>query len=186
MEDREIVGLYFARDERALSETDGKYRKALLSVAENVLGNPEDGEESLSDAYLKAWNSIPPQKPENLLGYLCRLVRAASIDLWRKRKSEKRGGGVYDLALDELEEAVGGGDDAWEAVKAKDLAASVDRYLATRSRTAREVFLCRYFFADSIREIASYTGFGEARIKSMLHRTREGLREHLRKEGYEV
>lgn len=184
MEDKELVALFWEREEKALTETSRKYGPYLYKVAYNVLADPEDAEESVNDTYYKTWNAIPTACPTVLSTFLARITRQTAIDKWRKRMSRKRGGGEYQAALDELEECVAGGETPEEAVDRKELAEAIDRFLFAQSEEARDIFLCRYFYADSVKDIALATGSGEGRIKTVLFRMRKSLREYLEKEGY--
>ena len=184
MEDTQIVALYWQRDEAAIRETEKQYSRYLTQIAYQFLGSREDSQECVNDAYLNAWNSIPPHRPEALSTYLGKLVRQRAIDLLRKRGSEKRGGGAYLRSLSELEECADPGQDPARTVELQILADAISTYLYTLPLEARNVFVCRYFFGDSIREIAAYCGAGVSKIKSMLHRTRLGLKQYLKTEGF--
>lgn len=183
MEDAQIVELYFARSEQAIVETDTKYGGYCYSIAYNILVNSEDAEESVSDTYLAAWRAMPPRRPAILATFLGKITRHLSIDRWRSRSAYKRGGGEMPLALEELGECVAGGESPEQAVQRKALAATVNRFLAALSETERSVFLCRYWYFDSLADTAEHFGFTESKVKSMLHRTRKKLRTQLEKEG---
>ena len=183
MEDSRILALYFARSEAAIQETDRKYGSYCYKIAYNILTNREDSEESVNDTYLSAWNSIPPRKPAKLSTYLGRLTRNISIDRWRGTNAKKRGGGEIILALDELNECVSGQPSAEETMIQKEaVATSLNRFLASLSEEERAVFLCRYWYVNSMEEIARKTGFSIGKIKSMLHRTRKRLSAILQEE----
>ena len=182
MEDSRILALYFARSEAAIQETDRKYGSYCYKIAYNILTNREDSEESVNDTYLSAWNSIPPRKPAKLSTYLGRLTRNISIDRWRGTNAKKRGGGEIILALDELNECVSGQPSAEETMIQKEAVASLNRFLASLSEEERAVFLCRYWYVNSMEEIARKTGFSIGKIKSMLHRTRKRLSAILKEE----
>ena len=186
MDDEAIVALYWQRDETAIQETQQKYGAYLAKIARQILPSPEDGEESVNDTYLKAWNSIPPHRPGVLATYLGRIVRQLSIDILRRQHREKRGGSEYTLSLTELEDCVSGGDTTGEEVDLHLLAEAMERYLRGLSPDARTVFLGRYWFLDPLRDIAASHGFTEGKVKSLLYRTRQGLRAHLEKEGFTV
>lgn len=182
MEDSRILALYFARSEAAIQETDRKYGSYCYKIAYNILTNREDSEESVNDTYLSAWNSIPPRKPAKLSTYLGRLTRNISIDRWRGTNAKKRGGGEIILALDELNECVSGQLSAEETMIQKEAVASLNRFLASLSEEERAIFLCRYWYVNSMEEIARKTGFSIGKIKSMLHRTRKRLSAILQEE----
>lgn len=182
MDDQAIVELYWTRSERALAETDAKYGAYCYSIAYNILTNREDAEESVSDAYLAAWSTIPPKRPVRLSTFLGKLTRRISIDRWRKRTADKRGGGETDLVLEELENCIAGNQNVESAYIRKELAAVINRFLDSLTQTERNVFLCRYWYLDSVADIASYFGFSQSKVASMLHRMRKKLRVQLEKE----
>ena len=179
MEDREIVRLYFARSEQALVETQAKYGAYCYSIAYNILTNSQDAEECVSDTYLAAWNRIPPKKPDYLGAFLGRITRYLSIDRWRSRRSQKRGGGEIALALEELGECASQKETLEEMLQRKQAAEALNRFLGTLPETERNVLLCRYWYMDSIGDIAEKTGFTTSKVASMLHRTRSRLRAFL-------
>lgn len=183
MEDGQIVSLYWQRSESAIVATQQKYGSYLLTIARNILSDPEDSEESVNDTYLAAWNSIPPQQPQVLRTYLGKLTRRISIDRFRMRTRQKRLGSEYALSLSELEECLAGGTEPEETLEAQLLADAVSRYLRTLPAKARNTFIGRYYFLDSLEEVARYCGITQAAAKSLLLRTRRGLREFLQKEG---
>ena len=184
MEDQQIVALYWQRDEAALTETAAKYQHYLTRIAFNILANHQDSEESLNDTYLAAWSSMPPHRPSILSTYLSKLTRRISIDLLRYRNRGKRQQSQYALSLEELGECVSGGNTTETAYEEKELADTIAAYLRLCSEEARNAFICRYYYLDSIREVAAYCGMTESKCKSLLHRTRLGLKEYLNKEGY--
>lgn len=184
MEDNGIIELYFSRSEQAIAETDRKYGGFCYSIAYNILFNREDSEESVSDTYLSAWNAIPPTRPGILSSFLGKITRNLSLDKWRCRTAAKRGGGEVPLALEELEQCVSDDETPERAYERKELEVSINRFLDRLPPTERNVFLCRYWYLDSIGEIAETFGFTMAKVNSMLRRTREKLRRHLEKEGY--
>ena len=147
------------------------------------MANKEDSEESVSDTWLTAWNVIPPRRPSVLAAFLGKITRNISIDRWRVRTAQKRGGGEVAVALDELGECVSGGLSPEQAVERKELVTSFNRFLDTLSETERSVFLCRYWYQDTVPAIAVSFGFSKSKVTSMLHRTRKKLRVHLEKEG---
>ena len=180
MSDEEIVELYWQRDERAIRETDVKYKKFLLSVAYNVLHDTCDCEECLNDTYLGAWNAIPPARPQNFPAYLSGMARNISVSRARANSADKRGGGEVALSLHELEECL----PAPSEVGSERLASLLNGFLAELPKQERMVFVCRYWRCDSIAALAKQFGFGESKVKMMLMRTREKLRVFLEKEGY--
>lgn len=184
MEDKQIIDLYFARSEQAIAETDTKYGSYCYSIAYNILTNREDSEESVSDTYMAAWNTIPPRRPGILATFLGKITRHLSIDRWRSRNAYKRGGGEIVLALEELGECVSGEESAEQSYLRKEMAVMFNRFLGDLPETERSVFLCRYWYLDSITEIAENFEFSQSKVKSMLMRTRDKLRKQLEKEGY--
>ncbi len=186
MRDCEIVALYWRRDELAIRETQKKYGKYLAKIARGFLADRLDGEEVVNDTYWKAWGAIPPHRPESLAAFLAKITRQLSIDRWRAKSREKRGGSEYALSLSELEDCVSGGDTTQQASDLRLLGEAVGAYLRTLSPQARNAFVGRYFYADSLKEIAAYYGMSDAKAKSLLYRTRQGLRAYLRQEGFEV
>ena len=186
MQDNQITDLYWQRDESAIQETDRKYGRYLYSIACNILLSREDSEESVNDTYLKAWNTIPPAKPERLSVFLSRITRRLSIDRYRAAHRQKRQASSYALSLSELEECIPEGDTTREGVDLRLLAGAISRYLRTIPAPARRVFIGRYYYMDSIREIAGWAGMSESKVKSMLYRTRNGLKSYLEKEEFAV
>ena len=184
MNDEQIVSLYWDRDESAIRETEEKYDRYLTKIAYNILNNPEDSRESVNDTYLAAWNSMPPHRPSVLSAYLAKLTRRISIDLFRYRTRDKRLGSEYAISLSELNDCVSGGNTTEEIVNVKLLADAIGIYLRTQSAETRTAFLGRYYFLDSVREVAAYLGISESKCKTLLFRTRKGLREYLEKEGF--
>ena len=183
MEDQGIVELFFDRSEQAIVETDKKYGGYCYAIAYNILACREDSEESVSDTYLTAWNTIPPRKPNFLNAFLGKITRHISIDRWRKQNAQKRGGKEMILALDELGECVAA--QGLEAeLSQRELARVLNSFLTALPETERNVFLCRYWYLDSIEAIVKITGFSQSKVTSMLHRTRGKLRKKLNEEGY--
>ena len=182
MEDQGIIALFFKRSEQAIEETDKKYGGYCYSIAYNILSNQEDSEESVSDTYLAAWNTIPPRRPNFLNAFLAKMTRHISIDRWRKRSAQKRGSGEIILALDELEECVDTHNVETELAK-KELTRVLNAFLSSLPETERNVFLCRYWYLESVPEIAARFGFSESKVTAMLHRLREKLRARLQLEG---
>ena len=186
MEDAQIVCLYWDRNETAIRETENKYDRYLTKIAYNILYDMEDSRESVNDTYLAAWNSMPPHRPGRLSTYLGKITRQVSIDIFRRRTSKKRAASEYALSLSELEECVSGGDTTVEEAELHRLAASIDCWLRTLPRPTRNAFVGRYYFMDSLRDVAGYCGMSEAKAKSVLYRARQSLRNYLEQEGFEL
>ena len=183
MEDNQILDLYFAREEQAIRETQEKYGGYCYSIAYNILENREDAEESVSDTYLAAWNAMPPRRPSALQAFLGKITRNSAIDRWRKRSAFKRTGGELTVALEELKEVAGDSETPETQALRRELARELTRYLENLDTTRRGVFLCRYWYLDSVGEIAEKTGFSQSKIHSMLHKMRMDLKKQLVKEG---
>ncbi len=186
MNDQDIVSLYWRRDESAIGETQKKYDRYLTKIALNILNDMEDSQESVNDTYLAAWDSMPPHKPSVLSTYLAKLTRRISIDLFRYRTRDKRMASEYALSLEELGDCVSGGNTTEEAVNARLLADAIGIFLRLQSEEARTAFIGRYYFLDPIREVADYCGITESKAKTLLHRTRQGLKVYLEQEGFSV
>ena len=186
MEDSRIVALYFARSEEALSETARKYGRYCHAIARSILESDEDAEECVSDAYLRAWNAIPPARPARLQTWLGRIVRNLALNKREKASAEKRGAGQLPLILDELEECIPADtreDAVTESILIKDV---LDRFLAALSPEARKIFVRRYWYMSSLKEIASEYGISEGSAAVSLLRTRRKLRTVLEKEGIQL
>ena len=187
MEDCKIVDLYWARDEDAIVQTQIKYERYLTKIAFNILSDHEDSAESVNDTYLRAWNSMPDNRPDLLSTYLGKICRRLAIDMYRKKTADKRGGSEYEVSLQELAEngiePAGTFDNDSEY---KQLGSLISDYLRTISEEQRTVFVSRYFHCDPLKDICARTGFSESKIKSMLFRVRGGLKKYLEKEGYTI
>ena len=186
MDDRQIVDLYWKRDETAIRETDAHYGRYLWTIAFHVLADREDSNECVNDSYYKAWNAMPPHRPTSLSRFLGRVVRSLAIDRYRHRTALKRVESEYTLSLEELAECVSGGEEPHETAELSLLARAVSDYLREQSQDTRYAFLWRYYFMDSVQTIALRLGTSESQVKSMLYRTRAGLRDYLQKEGFSV
>ncbi|MBQ6719968.1 MAG: sigma-70 family RNA polymerase sigma factor [Oscillospiraceae bacterium] len=184
MDDKRIIGLYFERREQAVEETAKKYGRYCYAIAYNILSDPEDAEESVNDTYLDAWNAIPPHRPNSLALFLGKITRRISIDRWRIRNAGKRGGGETALVLEELYQCVASDANPEREFERKQLAQVINQFVKSLPGNEQKVFLCRYWYMDSIKSISQRFGYSESKVKSMLFRTREKLREVLRKEGY--
>lgn len=190
MEDQRIVELYWDRDEQAIAETARKYGAYCTRISLNILENGQDAEECVNDTYLRAWETIPPSRPTRLGAFLARLVRNISLDRYRSLHTNRRGVSLFVESLDELEECVPHGD-GWstgfdDELEARRIGELLNRFLRKQPREAREVFVCRYFYSDSIGEISARFGLSESKVKSMLYRSRQKLRKLLESEGVQV
>jgi len=184
MDDERIVELYWNRSEHAISETAVKYGSYLNSISYNILVNREDAQECVNDTYHDAWNCMPPHRPSILSTLLGKITRRISIDRWRKCQASKRGGGEITLVLAELEDCIAGTSDVEREYERQDLINLINRFLSLLPTTERSVFMCRYWYMDTIPSIATQFGFSQGKVTSMLHRTRGKLRMQLVKEGY--
>jgi len=183
MADNKIIELYWNRSENAISETAAKYGGYCYTIAYNILSNREDSEESVNDTWLAAWNSMPPKKPKLLAAFLGKMTRYISLDRWKNRTAAKRGGGEVPLVLEELEECISGEDSVEKEYLKKEFAMMMNAFLENLPETERKVFLSRYWYMDSIEDIADRFSFSESKVTSMLHRTRGKLRYLLEQEG---
>lgn len=181
MEDLAIIELYFSRDEMAIKETDVKYGRLCYGVAYHILGNKEDAEECVNDAYMGAWNAIPPTRPDSLRAFLCRIARNLALKRVEAMARQKRSQATL-VSLDELAEILPD-ERVGEGVDGEGLAARISDFLRKEAPEARNVFLRKYYFFDSVKEIAKRFGFTESKVKSMLYHTRNRLKEYLIKEG---
>ena len=186
MEDEAIVSLYWQRNESAIRETERKYDRYLTKIAMNILADREDSRESVNDTYLAAWNSMPPHRPGVLSTYLGKITRRISIDRFRYRTREKRRQSEYEISLSELGDCVSGGNTTEEAVNVKLLADAIGIWLRLQPEENRNLFLCRYYFLDSLQDVAKHCGITESKCKTVLFRMRKSLKEYLEKEGFVV
>ena len=182
MEDREIVALYWARAESAIRETIQKYSTYCRHIAGRILSSREDTEECLNDTWLGAWNAMPPHRPERLPPLLGRICRNAALDRCDYNNAAKRCPG-FEAVLDELAECVADGR-TQEVLDLRQLGSCISGWLDTLPAVQRRVFLCRYWYCDSLADIAARFHFTQSKVKSLLFRLRKGLREHLLQEGY--
>ena len=178
MDDETIIDLFFARDQQAIRELDLKYGKLCRKLSYRLVNSREDAEECVSDAYLGAWNAIPPARPDPLLPYLLKIVRNTSLKAYWKKEAAKRSG-HYTAALEEIEGCVAGRNTVEEELSARELARVLEEFLDTLSPENRVIFLRRYWFADSYQDIAARTGLTEKTVSVRLTRTREKLRQYL-------
>ena len=183
MEDSKIIDLYWARKEQALAETDAKYGSYCRTIARNILRNFEDTEECVSDTWLHAWNSMPPQRPGILSAFLGRITRNLSFDRCKYQQAAKRGGGTLPLALDELSECVPAPGRVEHALEERELADSIDRFLRTLPEETRNIFLRRYWYCDATADIAARYSLTESKVRVTLHRTRGKLAAYLQERG---
>ena len=183
MEDEKIVSLFWQRDEAAIRETSSKYGKLCHSIAFGVLRSKEDAEECVNDTYTRVWNSIPPDQPEHLDAYVSKVTRRIAIDRYRKNTADKRSASTVPI-IDELSEALPDGADA--AVDKITIRDTVNRFVISLSPLNRIIFMRRYFYCASVREIASLLRMTETGVNMRLGRMRKKLKEALASSGVEV
>lgn len=182
MQDNEIIELYFRRSEDAVRETQEKYGAYCMTIAHNLLGSGEDAEECVNDAYFDTWNTIPPERPQNLKAYVGALCRHRSIDRLRNRTALKRKPDAAIAVFDELQECIPSGEeDVPDTLALRD---ALNSFFADLPKNSRILFLQRYWYSGSLAKIAENAHMSESAVKSSLSRTREKLREHLKKEGF--
>ena len=184
MEDSEIVALYWARDQQAISESADKYGTYCASIARNILESPEDAEECVSDTWFRAWNAMPPQRPDILSAFFGRITRNLAFDRYRSRSAAKRGGRETALVLEELRDCVSGRDEAQQHLDYQELLADLNGFLRSLPKEKRRLFLRRYWYAEPIAEIAKDFGMRENHISVTLHRLRKQLRDYLQERGH--
>lgn len=183
MDDERIVDLFWRRDEEAIQAAADKYGGYCRTIARRLLSCEEDVEECLSDTWLQAWQSMPPHRPARLRLFLGKIARSVSFDLTRRKGAAKRGGGALTLALEELAGCAPTVPGADKAVEDRELAENIDRFLRSLPERDCGVFLRRYWYAESVGEIARRCGMKENTVKTSLFRSREKLRTYLKKEG---
>ncbi len=186
MDDREIILLYRNRDEQAIQATAAKYGAYCTSIAQNILGNPEDAEECVNETFWKTWESIPPHNPAVLSAFLGKVTRNLSINRFRRSHAEKRGSGQLPLVLDELSGYVSDQGDVEQALDRKELINALNGFLSTLSPDKRSIFVCRYWYFDSIRQIALRFSMTENHVRVCLSRLRSRLRTYLSERGFDL
>lgn len=184
MSDGEIIELYWKRDERAIRETDFKYRKYLLTIANNILRDVCDSEECLSDTYIGAWNTIPPARPEVLQSFLCVIMRRVAINRLRANKRQKRIVSEFTVSLSDPENFITDDSDMEKAVQTKELSGIISDYVRSLSERQMFIFVSRYYVAEPIATIAKELGCSVSTVKRELEAIKKGLIKRLEKEGY--
>ena len=178
MEDHQILALLWQRSERAITALVARFGKQLYQTAMNLLSSPQDAEECVNDTYMAVWNAIPPKHPEPLRPYVYRIGRNIALNRLRENTAQKRNG--YQLSLDELQGCI----PAPCLEDGRALGRAMDAYLDTISKDSRIIFLRRYWFGDSVKDIAKAFAMTENAVSVRLSRTRDGLKNYLIKEGY--
>lgn len=185
MDDDRIIELFWAREEEAIAAVSSKYGRLCGHVAGNILSCPEDREECLNDAWFGLWQAIPPQRPERLAVFVGRVVRNLALKRLEYLSAAKRSAQA-SCALEELEDCVSGEERVEDELENRRIEAAISSFLRAQEPEKRFVFIRRYWYFDSIRDICARTGFGQSKVKSMLSRTRKNLRAYLESEGIQV
>lgn len=186
MEDNEIIQLYFERDEKAIKATADKYGHYCNSIAYHILNTWEDAEECVTDTYFKAWNSIPPNRPSALRLFLGKITRNTAFDLYKKRNTDKQGGGEIAIILDELAECVSGGSEPYQELDRKQMRNAINSFLGTLPAEKCALFVRRYWYSESISEIAERYCMSENQVSVILLRLRKKLHDYLVERGFEL
>ena len=183
MDDKQIIQLYFDRSEDAITQTASKYGRYCHTIAYNILHNFEDSEECVNDTYWKAWRIIPPRRPKRFAAFLGKITRNISPDIYRHYTADKRGGSEMDVALDELGDCVSSLTAIDDHIDEMDLTDTLNRFLSSLSAEHRKIFMRRYWYISSVKEIADDYGITESKVKMSLLRSRNQLKAVLEKEG---
>ena len=178
IEDEKIVGLFFARSEQAIQELDIKYGKVCRKLSYNIVNDTQDAEECVNDAYLGAWNAIPPAKPDPLQAYICKIVRNISLKLYYRKKAAKRNS-VYEIAMQELEDHLSAPNTVEAEIETKELAGIIESFLTTLTVENRVIFMRRYAYMDTYSDIAARVGLSENNVAVRLNRIRQKMRQYL-------
>ena len=176
MDDKELIRLYQARDERAITESEQKYGSFLRRIALNLLGSPEDAEECVNDALLAAWNRIPPHEPDSLKAFLSKLIRDIAISRFRESHAAKRGNGTLTEVLDDLAETIPSSFSVDEEVEANALSALIEGWLRAQKRDERVLFIRRYYYGESVKSLAAACGCSQQKMAQIMLRLRRSLK----------
>lgn len=182
MEDSRIIELFFERSDNAIDELSKKYGGICLNVAMNILHNYQDAEECVNDSYLGVWNTIPPQRPNYLLGFVCRIVRNISITRYKRNAAVKRKGN-YDLCVEEWKDYIASTKTVEDELSEEELSVYIDEFLDSLSKMNRMIFVRRFWYLDSYEDIARVSGLNEGAVRTRLSRTKAGLKKYLEKKG---
>ena len=182
MDDKDILALYFTRSEHAIAETANRYQDYCYAIAHRILSSAEDAEECVNDTWLRAWNAIPPARPNDLKSYLGRITRNLALNRFRDSSAGKRGSGIIPQALEELEACIPAPGSMEQAIDEAALTALLNRFLASLKPEARKLFVRRYWYLDSITDLAGRYHLSESKVKMSLLRTRQKLKATLQEE----
>ncbi len=185
MDDNGIIKLYWARNDQAIKATSDKYGHYCQTIARNILNNEEDAEECVNDTYLSAWNAMPPHWPEQLATFLGKITRNLSFNKYRQNHAEKRSGEMT-LILDELADCVSDVDDVEQIIDRQRLAEAINSFVKSLSIKKRNIFVRRYWYADSVSDIAGDYGMLQGTVSKTLERTRKQLKVYLTERGFEI
>ena len=181
-DDEKIIDMFFERSEQGIRELDMKYGKICHNLSYNIVNNRQDAEECVNDAYLGAWNAIPPVRPNPLLAYIVKIVRNISLKIYWRKEAAKRSG-HYKIALEEIEGCIADRKTVEDEIEARELARIIAGFLETLPLENRVIFMRRYWFADSYKDIAGFTGLSEKNISVRLTRIREKMKQYLIETG---
>ncbi len=186
MDDQKIIQLYWDRNEQAIPETSSKYGGYCTSIAKNILGNNEDAEECVNDTFLNAWNSMPPHKPNILSAFLGKITRNLSLNRYKHNTAKKRGGCQLSLVLDELSDYIADKNNVEQEIDRKELIIEINRFLSTLPTDKRNIFVCRYWYFDSISDIGIRFNLTETNVSVILRRLRLKLHDYLSERGFDL
>ena len=178
IDDEKIIEMFFERSEQGIRELDIKYGKACHNLSYHIVGSRQDAEECVNDAYLGAWNAIPPARPNPLLSYLLKIVRNISLKIYWRKEAAKRSS-HYTIALEEIEACIADQKNIEEEIEVRELACIIESFLDTLTIENRVIFMRRYWFSDSYKDIAEFMGLSEKNISARLTRIREKMKQYL-------
>lgn len=184
MDDVQIIELYWQRDQQAIAASEAKYGAYCRSIAHHILGDAEDEREAVNDTWWQAWQAMPPQRPQILRAFLGRITRNISFNRYKARQADKRGGGQLAAVLEELAECVPGGEDVAAKLELQELTQALNSFVAALPAEKRRIFLCRYWYTESVAEIAARFGMKPGAVSTQLHRLRGQLRAYLQEGGH--
>lgn len=186
MQDEQIIALYFGRDETAIKETEHKYGGYCMRIAQNILHSLHDSQECVNDTYMRTWGSIPPHKPDSLRAFIGRITRRLALNMYEKASAQKRGKGTVQLVLDELGECISDTDTMSDITQEFVITDTLNFFLANQSEQNRNIFVRRYWYMSTVKDIATDYGMSESKVKMRLLRMRNELKIQLEKEGINI